>query len=63
MKSWQPQPYAILRIDSLLYAVKKPQQKHHVRGTAFDAARGLLYVMEPWADGDKPIVHVWRIKP
>jgi hypothetical protein len=63
MEPWQPQPYATIRIDSLLYNVKGPQQKYHVRAAAFDRDRGFLYVMEPWADGDKPIVHVWRVTP
>jgi len=29
---------------------------------AYDRKRGLIYVMEPLADGDKPLIHVWRIE-
>ena len=61
-KPHEPQPYATLDIDDQLFAVKSPSQKHRVRGCAFDRQRGLLYVIEFRADGDKSIVHVWRIK-
>ena len=29
---------------------------------SFDAQRGLLYVFEPLADGDKSLVHVWQVR-
>jgi len=61
-KPHEPQPYASLDVDPYLYHVKGPQQKGHVRDVAFDRQRGILYLMEPWADGDKPIIHVFRIK-
>jgi hypothetical protein len=28
---------------------------------AYDRSRGLLFIFEPFADGDKPIVHVWSL--
>ncbi len=59
---WEPQPYATLDIDPVLYHVTSPRQWHHVGDAAFDRARGLLYVLEPLADGDKPLVHVWKIE-
>jgi hypothetical protein len=55
----EPQPYAALDLDADLWAVGSLQQKHHVADVAFDRARGLLYVLEPFADGEKPLVHVW----
>jgi len=61
MASWQPQPYATLDLDDHLYHVTSAQQKYHLAAAAFDRARGLLYVLEPLADDDKPLVHVWRI--
>jgi hypothetical protein len=61
MASWEPQPYATLDVDEVLYHVTSAQQKYHLGAAAFDRARGLLYVFEPFGDGDKPLVHVWRI--
>jgi hypothetical protein len=58
MKAHAPQPYATLAIDEFLFAVRSPRQVHHVGAATFDRARGLLYVIEPRADGDKSIIHV-----
>ncbi len=63
MGTGDPQPYAVMAIDDYLYHVDQEQMWYHVGEAAFDRARGLLYVMEPFADGDKPIVHVWRVSP
>ena len=60
---WEPQPYAIMPVDQILYNVTSPQQKSHVGGIAFDRSRGLIYLLELFADGDKPLVHVWAIQP
>jgi hypothetical protein len=30
---------------------------------SFDQENGLRYVLELYADGTKPVVHVWRVKP
>jgi hypothetical protein len=62
MESSEPQPYATLGIDEYLYHVGSDQQKHHVGAMAFDREQGLLYVFEPLADEDKPLVHVWRVE-
>jgi hypothetical protein len=59
----QPQPYATMNLDSLLYHITTSRQKHHVSAVAFDRPHGLLYVFEPLADGDKPIVHAWKLFP
>ncbi|MEA3397293.1 MAG: hypothetical protein U9R05_07515, partial [Chloroflexota bacterium] len=61
LEPWAPQPYAVLDIDDVLYHITSTQQKHHVAALAFDRARGLLYVLEPLSDDDKPLVHVWRV--
>ncbi|GEM_PF-287592 len=61
METWEPQPYATLNVDQYLYHVESSQQKEHVGAASFDRQRGLLYVFEPLADGDKSLVHVWRI--
>ena len=59
----EPQPYAILNIDPYLSHVHSDQQKEHVGAMTFDRDRGLVYLFEPLADGDKPLVHVWRVDP
>jgi hypothetical protein len=61
-EAWQPQPYAVLKVDPVLYHVTSPQIKSHLGAVAYDRARGLLYVMEPLADEDKPLVHVWQVR-
>jgi len=62
MNPWEPQPYASLDIDDYLYHISSTQQWHHTGAVAFDRDRGYLYVLEPLADNDKSLVHVWKIK-
>ncbi|MFQ6014423.1 MAG: hypothetical protein ACE5NP_03135 [Anaerolineae bacterium] len=62
MEPYEPQPYATLGIDEYLYHIESSQQKHHVGAASFDRERGLLYVFEPLADGDKSLIHVWRVE-
>ncbi|MFZ5798837.1 MAG: hypothetical protein C4563_05090 [Desulfobulbus sp.] len=57
----RPQPYATLNIDPYLYHITSTRQKYHVSAVAYDRSRGLLFIFEPFADGDKPIVHVWSL--
>jgi len=61
MAPGEPQPYAHLWVDEFLYHVESTQQKAHLGAASFDPERGLLYVLEPLADANKPLVHVWRI--
>jgi hypothetical protein len=60
---WEPQPYASLDLSDRLFAVGGAQDKHRVAAMGFDRERGYLYVFEPRADGDKSLVHVWRVSP
>ncbi|MCP5101726.1 MAG: BACON domain-containing protein [bacterium] len=60
-ESWEPQPYATLNVDQYLYHIESTQQWYHLGAACFDRANGLFYVFEPYADDDKPIVHVWRV--
>jgi hypothetical protein len=57
-----PQPYATMDIDEYLYHIESTQQWHHLGAAAFDRDHGLLYISEPRADEDKPLVHVWRVQ-
>lgn len=72
LESWQPQPYAVLDIDEYLY-LNPPewdlvdlgwgdQQRSRAGDVSYDRRHGLLYVLELYADGGKPVVHVWRVR-
>lgn len=69
---WQPQPYTVFSINEHLFmnpaGVEREmigsgvQRRYRLGATAYDRANGLLYVLELFADGAKPIVHVWRVR-
>lgn len=68
---WQPQPYAALDIDEHMYFNPSgievdmigagAQRRYRLGDVAYDRANGRLYVLEQFADGAAPVVHVWRI--
>lgn len=71
IESWEPQPYAVMDIDQYLY-LNPPewdkvnlgwgdQRRYRIGATAYDRESGLLYVLELYADGAKPVVHVWQV--
>jgi len=72
MESWEPQPYAVIDIDEYLYLIPPEwdkielgwgdQRRNRIGDVAFDRQNDLLYVLELYADGGKPVVHVWRVK-
>ncbi len=72
MQSWEPQPYATIPIDQYLFMTPSPdvdqlaatgvQRKYRTEGVAYDKAHGLLYMLEPFADGAAPVVHVWQVQ-
>lgn len=72
LASWDPQPYASLNIDDRLFfnpsGVETDmlgtgvQRRYRIGDVAYDRANGLLYVLELFADGGKPVVHVWRVR-
>ena len=61
-ESWQPQPYASLDLDQWLFAKTPANEFRELGGATFDRERGILYLSEPRADGDKPVIHVWRLR-
>ena len=73
MESWEPQPYAVVDIDEHLYLSPPEwdlvelgwgdQRRSRIGDVSYDRQSGLLYVLELYADGAKPVVHVWRIVP
>jgi hypothetical protein len=73
VKTWQPQPYAVLKIDEYLFhnpdRVEMEmlgdghQRRYRIGEVAYDRVNNLLYVLELFADAAKPVVHVWQIEP
>lgn len=72
LASWKPQPYASLDIDDMLLLnpgkVEQEmlgtgvQRRYRIGAVAYDRDHDLLYVLELFADGTKPLVHVWRVR-
>lgn len=58
----RPQPYAVLDLDPHLYHVTGEQQKYHAGALTFDRQHGRLFLIEPLADGERSIVHVWSLR-
>ncbi len=72
MEPWQPQPYAVLDVDSDLFLPDPPADAAVYVGTgnehrgrlgamAYDRTSNLLYALELFADTYEPVVHVWRV--
>lgn len=69
---WEPQPYAVVDIDEHLYLNPAgvelqmlgagDQRRFRIGEAAYDRANGLLYVLELFADGEQPVVHVWELR-
>jgi hypothetical protein len=38
------------------------QRRYRIGDVTYDRNNGLLYVLELFADGAKPVVHVWRVR-
>jgi len=38
------------------------RRRFRISAVAYDRTRSLLYVLEPFADGAQPVVHVWRLR-
>ena len=67
----QPQPYAYLDVDDVLFLNPDNvetemlgagvQQRGRIGAATYDRENQILYVLELFADGAQPVVHVWRI--
>ena len=72
MPSWEPQPYATLELDDMLFLNPAGieiemlgagvQRRYRIGDVAYDRANDLLYVLELFADQAKPVVHVRRVR-
>jgi len=56
-----PQPYAYLDVDQYLYRSHFINEWSRLGAAAFDREHGFLYVFERQGDGDKALVHVWKV--
>jgi hypothetical protein len=71
MEPWEPQPYAFLDIDEWLFLDSGgveaemlgtgDQRRFRIGDVAFDRANGIVYALELFADGARPVVHAWRV--
>lgn len=57
-----PQPYAFMVVDDVLFHLESEQQKYHLGPCAWDPLRGILYISEPMADDTRSIIHAWKIR-
>ncbi len=72
IQAWEPQPYAILSLEPVLFhnpaGIESEmigvgdQRRFRIGDVAYDRENGLLYVLELFADGAKPVVHAWRVE-
>lgn len=68
----QPQPYTDLNVDEYLYLNPDQvelemlgtgvQRRGRIGDATYDRDNQLLYVLELFADGAQPVVHVWRVE-
>lgn len=71
MEPWQPQPYAVMSLEDVLFRNPDQVEKemlgdglqaiHRIGAATYDSQHGVLYVLEMFAEGAKPVVHVWQI--
>lgn len=63
MKSYKPQPYAVLNMDQYLYNLGNNKQQNRLGAASFDRENGILYVFEFLGDSEnnRPLVHVFKI--
>jgi hypothetical protein len=67
-----PQPYASLNVDEHLLLSREhgedgmlgagQQRRYRISAVAYDRGNDLLYILEPFAEYAKPVVHVWKIR-
>lgn len=61
LQAYRVQPYALLDLSPFMLRKKLDTDMQLLGDMAYDRARSLLYVQELFADGDRPLVHVFRI--
>jgi len=63
MEPYEPQPYAVLDIDGILYNILEHELRH-LGAVSFDRESGIIYLFEFRGDyeNEEPLVHAWKIK-
>ncbi len=63
IEPFEPQPYATLNIDDLLYNIPEDELRH-LGALSYDSESGIIYLFEFRGDyeNERPLVHVWKIK-
>ncbi len=63
IESFEPQPYASLNIDDILYNIPENELRH-LGAVSYDSKRGIIYLLEFRGDyeNERPLVHVWKIE-
>ncbi len=63
MQPYEPQPYAVMNIDSVLFYIRSNQQWFHVGAASYDSQNHFLYIFESGRfEDDRTLVHVWEVK-
>jgi len=63
MKPHEPQPYAVMDLDPVLFSIQGKQDLGKVMACAADPERGRLFVFERNADeDDRGLIHLWEAK-
>lgn len=72
LEPWEPQPYAVLSLDPVLFLPPSidpdmtgvgVQRHSRIGDITYDRAHHMLYVLELFADDARPVVHVWQVGP
>jgi len=61
----QPQPYAALNIENVLFdknSNSADERYNRISDVSYDREHGILYVFEPLNENSQSIVHVWKLK-
>ena len=65
METWEPQPYAVMSIQDVLYDPNLnfgEYRRDLLGGAAFDRYNGILYIIERLTDEYKSVVHAWKLQ-
>ncbi len=62
IQPYEPQPYAFLNVDDILFHRQGNQHKHLLGACSYDSDNHLLFVFEIGrGDGQRTLVHVWKV--
>ncbi len=59
---YEMQPYSFLDLSDYMLVERDETAMHYLGGSAYDIQNNRLYILELFADGDKPLVHVFTFR-